>query len=195
MQGLLGATTESQLQLYEALEMWDSFDANNPIPTARDLSLPRSFTDWAEQAYTVDDVDGLLFGEKFASDEAIAELLPELIALAATGQIDLSKVNDISELLASLEGSSVSGSLSSDGFEALGGDRNDLVPFEKYANAALSLVNPSSAARALANGAPNIERVDRLVQTLASQNGMQSDVVDQTVELVDGWIEANRAKA
>ena len=79
--------------------------------------------------------------------------------------------------------------------EALGGDRKDLVPFEKYANAALSLVNPSSAARALANGAPNIERVDRLVQTLASQNGMQSDVVDQTVELVDGWIEANRAKA
>jgi hypothetical protein len=79
--------------------------------------------------------------------------------------------------------------------EALGGDRNDLVPFEKYANAALSLVNPSSAARALANGAPNIERVDRLVQTLAAQNGMQSDVVDQTVELVDGWIEANRAKA
>ncbi len=79
--------------------------------------------------------------------------------------------------------------------EALGGDRNDLVPFEKYANAALSLVNPSSAARALANGAPNIERVDRLVQTLAAQNGMQSDAVDQTVELVDGWIEANRAKA
>ncbi len=79
--------------------------------------------------------------------------------------------------------------------EALGGDRADLVPFEKYANAALSLVNPSSAARALANGAPNIERVDRLVQTLASQNGMQSDMVDQTVELVDGWIAANRAKA
>lgn len=74
----------------------------------------------------------------------------------------------------------------------MGADRSDLVPFEKYANAALSLVNPSSAARALANGAPNIERVDRLVQTLAAQFGMQSDVVDETVELVDGWIEANR---
>ncbi|MDP6666700.1 MAG: hypothetical protein QF357_04805 [Dehalococcoidia bacterium] len=74
----------------------------------------------------------------------------------------------------------------------LGADRGDLVPFEKYANAALSLVNPSSAARALANGALNIERVDRLVRTIAAQHGMQSDVVDETVVLVDGWIEANR---
>ena len=78
---------------------------------------------------------------------------------------------------------------------SMGADENDLVPFEKYANAALSLVNPSSAARALANGAPNIERVDRLVQTLAAQNGMQSDAVDETVVLVDGWLEANRRKA
>ena len=78
---------------------------------------------------------------------------------------------------------------------SLGGNANDLVPFEKYANAALSLVNPSSAARALAAGAPNIERTDRLVQTIASSKGMQSDVIDRTVELVDGWLEKNRQKA
>ena len=77
----------------------------------------------------------------------------------------------------------------------MGAERDDLVPFEKYANAALSLVNPSSAARALANGAPNIERVDRLVQTIGAQHGMQLDVVDETVVLVDGWIKANREKA
>ena len=77
----------------------------------------------------------------------------------------------------------------------MGADERDLVPFDKYANAALSLVNPSSAARALANGAPNIERVDRLVQAIAAQNGMQSDAVDETVVLVDGWLEANRRKA
>ena len=53
---------------------------------------------------------------------------------------------------------------------------------------------PSSAARALANGAPNIERVDRLVQTIAQSKGMQLDVVDQTVALVDGWLEKNRKK-
>ena len=78
---------------------------------------------------------------------------------------------------------------------SLGAVEKDLVPFEKYANAALSLGSPSSVARALANGAPNIERVDRLVQILGAQKGMYSDVVDQTVVLVDGWLEANRRKA
>jgi len=78
---------------------------------------------------------------------------------------------------------------------SLGAAEKDLVPFEKYANAALSLASPSSAARALAAGAPNIERVDRLVKTIAAQKGMQSDEVDKTVALVDGWVEANRRKA
>ena len=78
---------------------------------------------------------------------------------------------------------------------SLGAAEKDLVPFEKYANAALSLGSPSSAARALAAGAPNIERVDRLVQTIAAQKGMQSAVIDRTVALVDGWLEANRRKA
>jgi len=78
---------------------------------------------------------------------------------------------------------------------SLGANEKDMVPFDKYANAALSLLTPSSAARALANGAPNIERVDRLVKTIAAQKGMQNDVVDRTVALVDGWVDNNRAKA
>ena len=78
---------------------------------------------------------------------------------------------------------------------SLGAKESDLVPFEKYANAALSLGSPSSAARALANGAPNIERVDLLVKTIAAQKGMRSDVLDQTVALVEGWLEKNRKKA
>ncbi len=78
---------------------------------------------------------------------------------------------------------------------SLGAKEKDLVPFEKYASAALSLLTPSSAARALANGAPNIERTDRLVQTIAAQKGMRSDVLDQTVSLVEGWLEKNRKKA
>ncbi len=78
---------------------------------------------------------------------------------------------------------------------ALGAKEKDLVPFEKYANAALSLQSPSSAARALANGAPNIERVDRLVQTIGKQKGMQNAEVDKTVALVDSWVEKNRKKA
>jgi hypothetical protein len=78
---------------------------------------------------------------------------------------------------------------------SLGANERDLVPFEKYANAALSLQSPSSAARALANGAPNIERVDRLVQIIAKQKGMQNAEVDKTVALVDSWVEKNRKKA
>jgi hypothetical protein len=78
---------------------------------------------------------------------------------------------------------------------SLGASEKDMVPFEKYATAALSLLSPSSAARALAAGAPNIERTDRLVQMIGAQKGMRNDVVDQTVALVDGWLEKNRRKA
>ena len=78
---------------------------------------------------------------------------------------------------------------------SLGANPRDMVPFDKYANAALSLLTPSSAARALANGVPNIERVDRLVQTIARTKGMQLDELDKTVTLVDGWVAKNRAKA
>ena len=78
---------------------------------------------------------------------------------------------------------------------SLGADRKDLVPFEKYANAGKSLQAPSSAARALAAGAPNIERVDRLVQIIAKTKGMSNPEVDRTVALVDEWLERNRRKA
>jgi hypothetical protein len=77
----------------------------------------------------------------------------------------------------------------------LGAAKQDQVPFEKYANAALGLVKPSSAARALANGAPNIERVDRLVQSIAAHHGMQSDSVDEIVARVETWLAANRQSA
>ena len=77
---------------------------------------------------------------------------------------------------------------------ALGADPGDMVPFEKYANAALSLQSPSSAARALAAGAPHIERVDRLVQLVGAQRGLASPAVDETVERVDAWLVRNRRK-
>jgi hypothetical protein len=76
--------------------------------------------------------------------------------------------------------------------QALGAAKTDLVPFEKYANAALGLAKPSSAARALAAGAANIERVDRLVQTAGAQKGMQLAAVDRIVERVDAWLARNR---
>ena len=77
---------------------------------------------------------------------------------------------------------------------SLGASRDDMVPFEKYAAAAQSLASPSSAARALAAGAPNIERVDRLVQAVGAQRGRSNRTVDETVALVDEWLVRNRRK-
>jgi hypothetical protein len=78
--------------------------------------------------------------------------------------------------------------------EAVGATPADMVPFEKYANAATGLASPSSAARALAAGARNIERVDLLVQCVAAQKGMRSTELDETVRMVDLWLDRNRAK-
>ena len=77
----------------------------------------------------------------------------------------------------------------------LGADRSDLVPFEKYSDAAQSLTRPASAARALNNGVPNIERADKLVQLIARQKGMSHPVIDRIVALVDSRLESNRRKA
>ena len=77
---------------------------------------------------------------------------------------------------------------------ALGATDADLVPFDKYALAAQSLGAPSSAARAIAAGATDIERVDRLVQIVAAQHGMQSAEVDRIVALVDARLATNRQK-
>lgn len=67
----------------------------------------------------------------------------------------------------------------------LGADAKDQVPFEKYAKAAESLLKPSSAARAVAAGAPFIERVDLLVKLISYQLGMPNAEIDRTVEIVD----------
>ena len=77
----------------------------------------------------------------------------------------------------------------------LGASSEDLVPFEKYAAAAQSLTRPASAARALNNGVPNIERADKLVQLIAKQKGLSHPTIDATVALVDARLEANRKKA
>ncbi|MEM7404137.1 MAG: hypothetical protein AAF458_02540 [Pseudomonadota bacterium] len=74
----------------------------------------------------------------------------------------------------------------------IGASPDDMVPFEKYANAASGLAKPSSAARALAAGAPNIERVDKIVQTIAAAHGKSLPEVDAIVALVEQWLRRNR---
>ena len=77
----------------------------------------------------------------------------------------------------------------------LGADSSDQVPFEKYANAAKSLLKPSSAARAIDSGVAQIERVDKLVQLIGASIGMQFNAIDQIVTTVDMKLEDNRELA
>lgn len=77
--------------------------------------------------------------------------------------------------------------------QKLGADAADLVPFEKYAKAAENLLKPSSVARAIDGGSSSIERVDKLVQTVGAELGIQSEAVDDVVKIVDERIAQNRA--
>jgi hypothetical protein len=75
----------------------------------------------------------------------------------------------------------------------LGATDAERVPFEKYAQVAQGLGEPSSAARTLFGGAEHIERVDCLVQQIARQQGLQSAMLDEIVALVDERLARNRA--
>ena len=75
----------------------------------------------------------------------------------------------------------------------LGAADADLVPFEKYAQAAAGLGKPSSAARSLFDGAAHIERVDLLLQHIARQQGLRYEPLDEIVARVDHRLKVNRA--
>jgi hypothetical protein len=77
----------------------------------------------------------------------------------------------------------------------MGAERDDLVSFDKYAAAAEQLARPSSVARALAEGAGAVERVDRLIQAVGRQIGITHPAIDRIVNLVDASLESNRARA
>ncbi len=74
----------------------------------------------------------------------------------------------------------------------LGAAPEDMVPFQKYANAAENLIRPSSAARALAGGAGFIERLDKVVVALSKAEGIEIPTLADTAALVDQKLAANR---
>ena len=77
----------------------------------------------------------------------------------------------------------------------LGADPANQVSFEKYANAAQSLLKPSSAASAITAGANQTERVDKLVQSVATSLGMNHNRIDRTVAIVDQKLVENAQQA
>ena len=78
---------------------------------------------------------------------------------------------------------------------SLGASPDDMVAFDKYASAAMGLLKPSSAARALVAGAQHVERIDLLIKLVAEQKGLHSDSVNATVARVDAWLARNRQAA
>lgn len=74
----------------------------------------------------------------------------------------------------------------------LGADSSDQVPFEKYANAAQGLLKPSSVARAIAAGAPEVERVDKLVQLIGQFLDLENPMIDEIVATVDQCLTENQ---
>ncbi|MEI4233797.1 ketopantoate reductase family protein [Roseovarius sp. D22-M7] len=73
----------------------------------------------------------------------------------------------------------------------LGADPEDRVPFQKYANAANGLLKPSSAARAINDGAQRVERVDMLVTLVAQQVGVSVSELSSIVETVNARLKEN----
>lgn len=78
--------------------------------------------------------------------------------------------------------------------QRLGADAVDQVPFEKYAQAAESLLRPSSVARAVMAGQPFIERVDKLVQLVGRSLGMEHAAIDETDATVDAALARNQVQ-
>ncbi len=78
---------------------------------------------------------------------------------------------------------------------SLGGDDNARVDFDKYVTATDKLVRPSSLARALANGAKAVERIDKLVQLVGRNCGIQHPAIDRTVRVIDAALERTRLSA
>ena len=67
----------------------------------------------------------------------------------------------------------------------LGGEAQDIVAFEKYANAAQSLSNPSSVARAIESGTNQVERVDLLIHSISEHLGLEFEWLDEIVRILN----------
>jgi len=77
---------------------------------------------------------------------------------------------------------------------ALGAEESALVPFNRYLAAAEGLSLPSSLARGLHAGATAVERVDKLIHSLASRHGMAHQSLDRIVADVSAILKINQLR-
>lgn len=76
--------------------------------------------------------------------------------------------------------------------QRLGATESDLVPFTAYAAAARSLSRPSSLARALEQGARQVERIDLMVAHAAVAVDCISPALNRVVERIERKLKANQ---
>ena len=67
----------------------------------------------------------------------------------------------------------------------LGASRETIIPFRAYLKASIKLDAPSSVCRAIDKGKANVERVDRLVQSLGKSINFKSPEIDSIVNNID----------
>ena len=77
----------------------------------------------------------------------------------------------------------------------LDGRADDLVGFDKYLAATDKLAAPSSVARAIASGAPAVERIDKLVQLIGREHGITHPAIDRTVSVIDAALARTKVSA
>jgi hypothetical protein len=76
----------------------------------------------------------------------------------------------------------------------LGADPRTRCRSKSTPQAAEQLLNPSSVARAVAGGATEIERVDKLVQLIGRDLGVSSPEIDETVAVIDASLAENASR-
>ena len=67
----------------------------------------------------------------------------------------------------------------------LGAERETIIPFKFYLRASVKLDAPSSVCRSIISGKQNVERVDKLVQSISKSISYNSPEIDQIVNNVD----------
>lgn len=76
----------------------------------------------------------------------------------------------------------------------LGAGREAIIPFKFYLRASVKLDAPSSVCRSIVSGNQNVERVDKLVQSISKSIGYNSPEIDKIVNNIDESINFFKSK-
>ena len=76
----------------------------------------------------------------------------------------------------------------------LGAERGAIIPFKSYLKASVKLDAPSSVCRSIFSGQQNVERVDKLIQSISKSIGYNSPEIDNIVNNINQSINSFNSK-